>query len=51
MRVTKAIKAAIQRIGQLDRALAEHLDHAVKTGAYCSYAPDPAAAVAWRITT
>ncbi len=48
VRVTKAIKAAIRRIAEHDRALADHLEHSVRTGFYCSYAPDPSARLAWR---
>ena len=48
VRVTKAIKAAIRRIAEADPALAQHLEHSVRTGVFCSYAPDPAARVSWR---
>ncbi len=49
MRVTKAIKAAVRKMGEHDRALAEHLDRSVRTGAYCGYAPDPALGIAWTV--
>jgi len=37
--VTKAIRRAITSIGRLDPAISTHLQHAVKTGARCSYRP------------
>jgi tetratricopeptide (TPR) repeat protein len=48
VRVTKAIKAGIRRIAQQDRALADHLEHSIRTGVFCSYAPDPAVRIVWR---
>ncbi|MBL9016514.1 MAG: AAA family ATPase [Myxococcales bacterium] len=51
MRVTKAIKAVIRRIADHDAELADHLDHSLKTGAYCSYAPEAAAQIQWEVTT
>jgi tetratricopeptide (TPR) repeat protein len=47
--VTRAIRQAITRIRQHHPALAKHLDHAVHTGTYCSYAPDPRAPVRWAL--
>jgi hypothetical protein len=45
--VTKAIKAGIRRIARYDARLGEHLRHSVRTGTFCSYAPDPAAKITW----
>jgi len=47
MSVTKAIRWAIQRLGQHDELAAAHLERSVKTGAYCRY--DPPDAVEWRL--
>ncbi|MET0772948.1 MAG: hypothetical protein ABWZ82_07680, partial [Candidatus Limnocylindrales bacterium] len=47
---TKAIKAAVTRISARDRPLGVHLTHAVRTGALCTYAPDPRAPLRWVVT-
>jgi tetratricopeptide (TPR) repeat protein len=44
--VTRAIRQAIARIGEHHRELGEHLNHAVRTGTYCTYVPDPGAGAA-----
>jgi len=46
--VTRAIRQAIARIGEHQQALGEHLEHAIRTGTYCAYEPDPSAPVKWR---
>jgi tetratricopeptide (TPR) repeat protein len=38
--VTRALRATIARLGDTDPALGEHLARAVRTGTFCSYAPD-----------
>jgi hypothetical protein len=48
--VTRAIRQAIARIGEHHRELGEHLNHAVRTGTYCTYVPDPGAGAAWTST-
>lgn len=45
--VTRAIRQVLSRIAEYHPSLGAHLDHSIKTGAYCSYAPDPRAAIAW----
>jgi tetratricopeptide (TPR) repeat protein len=45
--VTRAIRQGITRIGEHHPELGEHLNHAVRTGTYCAYAPDPGARAAW----
>ena len=45
--VTKAIRDALRRIKVQDASLGEHLAHAVRTGLYCAYDPDPAALIHW----
>jgi tetratricopeptide (TPR) repeat protein len=47
--VTKTIKAAIARIARHHPTLGNHLSHAVRTGTFCVYSPDPAASVTWRL--
>ena len=47
--VTKAIRSALTRIGKNSPALGLHLDRTIRTGAFCSYTPDPRSAVAWQI--
>jgi non-specific serine/threonine protein kinase len=42
--VTKAVKAALSRISDHHTALGRHLTATIKTGTFCSYAPDEAAA-------
>lgn len=38
--VTRALRAAIDRIGGVDASAAAHLAVAVRTGALCSYHPE-----------
>jgi tetratricopeptide (TPR) repeat protein len=47
--VTRALRTAISRIAEHHEPLGEHLDHAVRTGTYCSYQPDPNAPAEWRL--
>jgi Cdc6-like AAA superfamily ATPase len=47
--VTRAIRAALARIGDQSSALGDHLERAIRTGTYCSYTPDPRAPIDWRI--
>jgi hypothetical protein len=46
--VRKAIAAAIERIAATDSGLGRLLHDCVRTGARCSYEPDPARRVTWR---
>ena len=45
--VTRAVRQAMTRIRQHHPPLAKHLDHAVHTGTYCGYLPDPRAPATW----
>jgi len=45
--VTRAVRHGIARIGEHHPELGEHLNHAVRTGTYCAYVPDPGAPAAW----
>lgn len=45
--VTKALRRAVERLGDELPELGAHLTLAVHTGTFCSYAPDAKAPVAW----
>jgi hypothetical protein len=45
--VTRAISTALARIAEHHPALARHLAATVRTGAFCSYTPDPRLPVRW----
>jgi non-specific serine/threonine protein kinase len=45
--VSKAIRQTLDRIEQHDHALAAHLRHSVRLGAFCGYLPDPRSEVRW----
>ena len=47
--VTRALRQAIARIGEHHPQLGEHLDHAIHTGTYCAYQPDPRTPTAWDV--
>jgi hypothetical protein len=47
--VTLAIRRAIEAIADVEPGLAGHLSSAVTTGAFCSYRPDPYAALIWDV--
>lgn len=46
---TRAIRAAMSKIGEHDPQLAWHLDRSVRTGMFCCYEPDREAPVAWQL--
>ncbi len=46
--VTKAIKAAVAKISQQNRDLADYLLATIKTGNFCSYRPDDEPPVFWK---
>jgi hypothetical protein len=48
-RVTRAVRAAMARIARHHAPLGEHLGATIRTGAYCSYVPDPRIAPVWRL--
>lgn len=45
--VTRCLRYALDRIREHHTTLADHLDQAVSTGTYCSYAPDPRVPITW----
>jgi tetratricopeptide (TPR) repeat protein len=47
--VTRAIKAALDRIDEHSAALGRHLASTIRTGIYCSYAPDPRVPITWQL--
>lgn len=47
--VTRATRTALRHIAEHHEALGQHLDHAIRTGTYCSYEPDPRAPVHWQL--
>jgi tetratricopeptide (TPR) repeat protein len=49
LNVTRAVKAAIDRISRNDPDLAQLLNKSIKTGTFCSYLVDPGATVPWRL--
>lgn len=47
--VTRALRTAIRHVGDHHESLGEHLDHAVRTGTYCSYQPGPGNLLHWQV--
>ena len=47
--VTKAIRAAQQRIAHEDAELGAHLEVGVRTGRFCVYRPDPGSPITWAV--
>ena len=50
LNVTRAIKAALQKISEQQAAMGDLLDRSIKTGSFCSYAPDTGNQVSWRFS-
>ncbi len=49
LNVSRAISAALKRIGGQERALGEHLTATIRTGLFCSYNPDARLPVRWEL--
>lgn len=47
LNVTRAIKAAVEKIGQNNVSLGQHLTVSLNTGMFCSYTPDPGLPATW----
>ena len=47
--ITKRVRGVIAALGEHDRSLERHLRDTVRTGTFCSYAPDPARHIVWTI--
>lgn len=45
--VTRAIKAALERIAEHSPTLGRHLSVTIRTGTFCAYQPDPRVPVTW----
>jgi hypothetical protein len=48
--VARSIRYALDRLEEHHPRLAAHLHQTVNTGTYCSYTPDPLAAVVWQVS-
>ncbi len=46
--VSRTLRTAVGRIGEVHPTLGDHLGRTVRTGYRCSYVPDPRAPVAWK---
>jgi predicted ATPase len=46
--VTRAIRAAIQRVSEHHGSLGKLLDESIRTGSFCRYVPSPKVAINWR---
>lgn len=49
VKTTRAIRTAMQHIGMHNAPLIEHLRATIRTGLFCSYAPDPRLRVEWEL--
>lgn len=47
--VTRALRYALDRITEHHPGLGQHLELTVRTGTYCSYAPDPRVPISWDV--
>ena len=50
LNVTRAIKAALEKIAEQQASMGELLDRSIKTGSFCSYVPDPRIQVTWQFS-
>ncbi len=47
--VARSLRYALDELATRHRQAADHLRASVRTGTYCAYAPDPLAAITWRL--
>ncbi len=47
LNITRAVKTILQKVAENNPALGDHLGRTVRTGAFCSYSPDPRLPVSW----
>jgi hypothetical protein len=47
--VSRAIKAAIEKIAEHSPSLGRHLAATIKSGVFCSYTPDPRVPIRWQL--
>jgi hypothetical protein len=45
--VTRAVRAAMERIAEYSPMLGAHLDATIRTGTFCAYVPDPRLPIEW----
>jgi hypothetical protein len=50
LNVTRAIRAAMANLAEVNPALGRHLAATVRTGRYCCYTPDPRVPITWKLT-
>jgi hypothetical protein len=50
LNVSRAVKAAIQRVASADAELGAHLKATVHTGVVCVYTPDPRVPIGWKVS-
>jgi predicted ATPase len=50
LNVTRAIKAALQKISEQQASMGELLDRSIRTGSFCCYTPDPRNCVTWQFS-
>ena len=50
LNVTRAIKAALQKISEQQAAMGELLERSIRTGSFCSYVPDSRNRVTWQFS-
>jgi hypothetical protein len=48
--VTKAVRATLKRIGEMDSNLGDELEATIRTGTFCSYEPDRRRPVSWQVS-
>lgn len=49
LRVTRAIRSALARIGEQSPLLGRHFVATIRTGTFCSYNPDPRVPISWEV--
>jgi len=49
LNVTRAIKSVIRRIAADNPSLGRYLQTTIRTGAFCSYTPDPRLSISWEL--
>jgi hypothetical protein len=47
--VTRSLRYSLDRVAAHHAGLGRHLDQAVRTGTYCTYAPDTRLAISWQV--
>jgi len=50
LNATRAIRAAMAKLAEVNPALGRHLAATVRTGRYCCYTPDPRVPITWKLT-